>query len=445
MKTNLVETVKFCFTDEVINHLAAVLGEEPAQIKKGLTRTVPLVLDSMLKLAEQEGNPSALLQIAREADAANVPTHLTDVANTAWYEQGGTILVELLGSTYGTSMNQVAQEAGIQLLAAERLLQLSAAAVLGVVGRFAAENGLTPSAFVQWLGSQKAVIEAAMLPTLQPAPSAAPRTPATVPPRLLATTPPRTAPVGRWSAAAGAAPEAAPRSNTNWPWQGGLLLLIAVSLGYFFGYDRHQPADEAGVAATPTAAAPTAAAPTAATPAAATPGVAAGRYDQSRDTYIYDTGQPIILKLANGTTQKVGANSTENRLYAFLATPTVQVDSVNRTKGWINFDRVYFEPSKATLTPESAQQLQNVASILKTFPAAVVKIGGYTDSSGVALHNFQLSEERAKIAMITLGSFGVPLNNIQYKGYGGKYFITSNNTPTGRALNRRISIRVVKK
>jgi outer membrane protein OmpA-like peptidoglycan-associated protein len=272
-----------------------------------------------------------------------------------------------------------------------------------------------------------------MLPAQQPI---APRAPATVPPRLLATTPPpRPVAAGRWSAA-GAAPEAAPRSASAWPWQWSLLLLGAVSLGYFFGYDRHQPAAEASTAPAEVAPAPA---------AAATAAVAAGRYDQNRDTYIYDTGQPIVLHLANGTTQKVGANSTENRLYTFLATPSVQVDSVNRTKGWINFDRVYFEPGKAMLTPESTQQLQNVASILKTFPQAVVKIGGYTDSSGVALHNFQLSEERAKTAMVTLGSLGVPMNNIQYKGYGGKYFITANSTPTGRALNRRISIRVIKK
>lgn len=434
MKTTLTEFVKFSFTEDIIEQLAAVLGETPAHITKGLAQAVPLVQASLLKQAEHEGNSAALLQLAREADASNVPAQLADVSAAAWYEQGGAILVELLGSAYGSSMSQLAHEAGIQLLAAERLLQLTAAAVLGVVGHYAAEHGLTPSAFVQWLATQKAAVAAAMLPTLQPAGAAAMRTPATVPPRLLAATPPRSLPASAWP---GAAPVAPPSSGAGWPWQWGLLLLLAVSLGYFFGYDRRQPAD---------AAATTSATPrSTAAPAAAEASVAAGRYDQNRDTYIYDTGQPIELILADGTKQKVGANSTENRLYTFLATPTVQVDSVNRTKGWINFDRVYFEAGKATLTPESTQQLRNVASILKTFPKAVVKIGGYTDSSGVALHNFHLSEERAKTAMVALGSFGVPLDNLQYKGYGARYFVTSNNTLAGRALNRRVSIRVIKK
>ena len=436
MKTTLAEAVKFSFTEDVIEQLAAVLGETPAHITKGLAQAVPLVQASLLKQAEHEGHSAALLQLAREADASSVPAQLADVSAAAWYEQGGAILVELLGSAYGSSMSQLAHEAGIQLLAAERLLQLTAAAVLGVVGHYAAEHGLTPSAFVQWLATQKAAVAAAMLPTLQPAGAAAMRTPATVPPRLLAATPPRSLPASAWP---GATPVVTP-SGAGWPWQWGLLLLLAVSLGYFFGYDRRQPAEAAATtSATPS---PAAATPTTA-PAEA--GVAAGRYDQNRDTYIYDTGQPIELTLADGTKQKVGANSTENRLYTFLATPTVQVDSVNRTKGWINFDRVYFEAGKATLTPESAQQLRNVASILKTFPKTVVKIGGYTDSSGVALHNFQLSEERAKTAMVALGSLGVPLDNLQYKGYGARYFVTSNNTLAGRALNRRVSIRVIKK
>jgi OOP family OmpA-OmpF porin len=433
MKTTSVQTIKFSFTAEIIEQLATVLDETPARVQKSLAKAVSLVLNSLLKQAEQEGSPSALLQLAREADASSVPMQLADVGSPTWYEQGGAILVELLGSTYGSSVNELAQEDGMQLLAAERVLQLTAAAVLGVVGHYAAEHGLTPSAFVQWLATQKTSIEAAMLPTLQPASAPAMRAPAAMPPRLLPATPPRPMPAGAWP---GAAPAAAPRGGASWPWQWGLLLLLAVSLGYFFGYDRRQPAGEEPSAAK--AAAP--AAPTA--PAA---GVATGRYDQNRDTYIYDTGQPIVLTLANGTTQKVGVNSTENRLYTFLATPTMQVDSVNRTKGWINFDRVYFEAGKATLTPESAQQLHNVASILKTFPKAVVKIGGYTDSSGVALHNFQLSEERAKTAMVTLGNLGVPIDNLQYKGYGARYFVTSNNTLSGRALNRRISIRVLKK
>ena len=100
---------------------------------------------------------------------------------------------------------------------------------------------------------------------------------------------------------------------------------------------------------------------------------------------------------------------------------------------------------KAQLTPESALQLGNIASILTTFPQSVVKIGGYTDSTGEALVNYQLSEDRARAAMLTLASMGVSADRLQAKGYGPKYFVRPNNTPANRALNRRVSIRVLRK
>ncbi|MVN76987.1 OmpA family protein [Hymenobacter sp. HMF4947] len=432
MKNNLVEAVKFNFTAEVIDQLANVIGEDPANVKKGLSQAVPLVLATLVHQAEQEGSPAALLHMARETDATSMLSSQGDVRNAACYEQGGAILVELLGSDYGTAVSRLAMEADMRPGATEMLLQVVAAAVLGVLGRYAAENGLTPSAFVQWLQAQQHDVAAAMLPTLQPGrgmalPTGPRATAAVVPPRQLSAAVRR---MPQPMPGAGYGPSSEPRSSGGLRWQWGLLLLVAVSLGYFFG---RGPATESAAPAAPTAV------------PAAKPAVAAGRYDQGSDTYIYDTGQPIRLRLSDGTTQQVGANSTENRLYTFLATPSVQVDSVNRTKGWINFDRVYFDPGKATLTAESNQQLRNVASILKTFPHAIVKIGGYTDSSGVALHNFQLSEERAKAAMLALASMGVPVDNLQAKGYGSKYYVTSNNTPSGRALNRRISVRVVQK
>jgi OOP family OmpA-OmpF porin len=433
MKNNVVETVKFCFTDSVIAQLGEVLGEDTKAVQKGLAQAVPLVLDSVLRQAEQEGNPGALLLLARKTDMASDSLSQVGMADASWYQQGGIILVELLGSSYGATMAFLAQESRLRPASAERLLQATATAVLGVLGKFAAEKALLPSEFVRWLTLQKDRISAAVLPVVRMAPAAMPA--ASSPSAVIMPARQPVAPMPQAFPPASTQPAEASR------WRGGvlqwgILLLLAMSLGYFFGRDRL-----AGPAAGPSAAP----ADAAATSGSTEPTEPVGRYNQNRDTYIYDTGQPIVLTLADGSTQKVGANSTESRLYAFLASPSVQVDSVNRTKGWINFDRVYFEPTKATLTPESARQLTNVASILKTFPKAVVKIGGYTDSSGVAVHNFQLSEERAKTAMFALISLGISADNLQYKGYGPKHFLMSNNTPAGRAINRRISIRVIKK
>ncbi|MFC7669558.1 OmpA family protein [Hymenobacter humi] len=87
----------------------------------------------------------------------------------------------------------------------------------------------------------------------------------------------------------------------------------------------------------------------------------------------------------------------------------------------------------------------NVARILNSFPNAVVKIGGYTDSTGDAQLNYRLSDDRARATMLALVRRGVPLSRLQAKGYGPRYFVMTNKTPEGRSVNRRVSIRVVQK
>jgi outer membrane protein OmpA-like peptidoglycan-associated protein len=220
-----------------------------------------------------------------------------------------------------------------------------------------------------------------------------------------------------------------------------LLVAVAAALGYFLGQDRINLGTNrlAGSETQDTVAAADAATATAAAAGAQ------GRYDEATGNYIYDTGLPTLIKLRDGTRQMVGANSTENRLYQFLVNDGAQVDSVNRTKGWISFDRVYFDPSSAKLTPESQQQLRNVAAILKNFPRTEVRIGGYTDDSGSFASNMKMSEDRANAAMAVLVDLGISARRITTKGYGPKIPIASNDTEDGRALNRRISLRVTRK
>ena len=482
MKSTLVETVKFCFTGTIISRLSQFVDEPEAGVENGLAIAVPLVLDGLLRQTEQGVAPVALLHLVRDADAEEVLGRLADPPKAALYERGANLLLDMLGSTYRQTVNQMAVDAGIRPSAGGTLLQVATTAVVGVLGRFATENDLTAPEFVLWLQSQKDTIGVAMLRTGGAgfATTAMQRQPAATPPRVA------TAPVRLEAARADAAahrPEAARSSGAaGFRWQWGAMLLLAVSLGYFFGRDffglpQQLAGKPSGAALVPVAApapalaaeapataaaATTAPAPPAAivaatpAPAAAKPRVA-GRpsaapavatvvgYDIDRDTYVYDTGRPIVLTLGNGSTQKVGANSSENRLYTFLATAAVQVDSVNRTKGWINFDRVYFEPGSATLARQSWPQLHNIANILKMFPNSIVKVGGYTDSVGLPLHNLELSEARARRAMLALAELGVSADHLQAKGYGAKYFVAPNTTPANRALNRRVSIRVVKK
>jgi outer membrane protein OmpA-like peptidoglycan-associated protein len=171
-----------------------------------------------------------------------------------------------------------------------------------------------------------------------------------------------------------------------------------------------------------------------------------GHYDAGSGNYIYDTGAPTTLQLADGKKLSgVGVNSIETRLHHFLADPKQQIDTVDRTKGWMSFDRVYFETGKATLTKESMQQLKNIALLLQSYPRTRIKLGGYTDSVGAYQMNRQLSEARARTAWAALVELGVSPSRLEARGYGSNYPVASNTTPAGRAMNRRLSVRVISK
>ncbi|GAB3878284.1 hypothetical protein GCM10028824_39890 [Hymenobacter segetis] len=171
-----------------------------------------------------------------------------------------------------------------------------------------------------------------------------------------------------------------------------------------------------------------------------------GHFDAKTGNYLYETGQPTTLKLPGGATvTNVGANSTESYLFRFLSDPQVQVDSVDLTRGWYNFDRVYFEAGKATLTPESVSQLRNIATLLRAYPNARVKLGGYTDDTGTYKVNKALSEARARTAWASLVEMGVSPSRLDARGYGPNYSIASNATEEGRAMNRRLSVKVLQK
>ena len=171
-----------------------------------------------------------------------------------------------------------------------------------------------------------------------------------------------------------------------------------------------------------------------------------GHYDAESGNYIYDTGEPTSLKLANGTViAGVGINSTESNLYHFITDPQMQVDTINLTRGWYNFDRVFFNTGKATLTLESVHQLRNIATIMQAYPHARIKLGGYTDSTGTYQVNKQLSEARARTAWASLVEMGVSPGRIEARGYGPRYSIAPNTSDEGRAMNRRLSLKVLRK
>lgn len=101
---------------------------------------------------------------------------------------------------------------------------------------------------------------------------------------------------------------------------------------------------------------------------------------------------------------------------------------------------VLFEFGKSELTSQAAPRLDKLAQFLAEFPNRKLLIEGYTDSVGTDSANQALSQRRAESVQQALVTRGVAADRITSKGYGESFPVADNNSPEGRAMNRRVEI-----
>lgn len=107
-------------------------------------------------------------------------------------------------------------------------------------------------------------------------------------------------------------------------------------------------------------------------------------------------------------------------------------------------DAVKFALNRAELSPEAAQRLDAFVEKLKTENRNVyVEIQGHTDASGPAPYNEKLGETRAEVVRRYLNGHGIALNRMNTISYGEQNPVAPNETPDGRAANRRVVLVVM--
>lgn len=99
---------------------------------------------------------------------------------------------------------------------------------------------------------------------------------------------------------------------------------------------------------------------------------------------------------------------------------------------------VDFEFNSAVLTPAARNALAPMAAALAAQPGLWIEVQGHTDSIGSASANMKLSRRRAESVMAYLVSAGVDAAHLTATGFGKTKPIASNDTPEGRAQNRRV-------
>lgn len=105
---------------------------------------------------------------------------------------------------------------------------------------------------------------------------------------------------------------------------------------------------------------------------------------------------------------------------------------------------IYFETAKATLLPQSNVALDSIYRLLIKYPTMEIKISGHTDNQGAHDYNLVLSESRALAVYSYLVGRGIDTERLDFAGFGKMQPITTNETPEGRQMNRRVEFEVVK-
>lgn len=106
---------------------------------------------------------------------------------------------------------------------------------------------------------------------------------------------------------------------------------------------------------------------------------------------------------------------------------------------------IYFDIGKSRLLPESNKELNRMYQLLRSNPEMEIEVRGHTDSQSDEEFNQQLSEDRVFSVINYLKYQGVMGYRLKGKGLGETQPVATNETPEGRAENRRVEFFILKK
>lgn len=153
--------------------------------------------------------------------------------------------------------------------------------------------------------------------------------------------------------------------------------------------------------------------------------------------------ESMKVKLADGTEINAYKGGVEDQLVACLNDASC---AAGKDK-WFDFDNINFRIGSAQLTDSSAAQINNIVAILKAYPKAKIKIGGYTDKTGDAAANKKLSQQRADAVMNAIKAGGANAAQlVGAEGYGSEFAkVDASASDEERRVDRRIAVQLREK
>lgn len=117
------------------------------------------------------------------------------------------------------------------------------------------------------------------------------------------------------------------------------------------------------------------------------------------------------------------------------------LQAVKTERGFVvTIGDVLFGTDQAVLNANGVATLRKLADVMAENPNRTVLVEGFTDSTGSAAHNQDLSQRRANAVATALSQAGVARDRIAMRAYGEAFPVASNDSAASRQQNRRVEI-----
>lgn len=430
MSLNIIDLIKGQLGPATITQAASQLGESESGISKAISAFLPAILGG---LANNSNKPEVLDSITNASSSGLLGNLLGGSSNNSII---ATLLSSIFGDKISGVVNTVSSYAGVSNSSSASLLNMVTGAAIGSVGKYAEDNNLGASGISSLLEEQKG-IATSLLPAGLSLASLG---------------------MGNWTGNNAAEIPAEEMTsvvsdehkievnrggNTHthvestadneggsiWKW---LLPLLLLALAAWFLWKQFNKQPEATTAATTDSTA---------------------IVSDSMDTAMpLDSGN-TTLKMdenidLNGTAIKGYKGGMEDTMISFLKSGNYKnaADDAALKDTWYTFDKVNFKMGSGSELEDGSQvQMDNLLAILKAYPDAKIKIGGYTDKVGDEATNVKLSKERADYIKKWLSDKGAAAQIMAAEGYGSKFStIAATATNEERAVDRKMAVRFAK-
>lgn len=434
MSLNIIDLIKGQLGPALVSQAASQLGESESGISKAISGLLPAVVGG---LANNSSNPTVLDAISGAASSGLLSNLLGGSTNNSLITS---VISALFGDKLSGLLNGISKFAGVSESSSSSLLNLVTGAALGTVGKYATDNKLGVSGITSLLGDQKGILSTLLPAGLSLASLGLDfdnwfgKTKETV--SSVASTA-----KDNLAEDVAVAKEKIEVTKSHikeeynkdngggsiWKWLLPLLLLLLAGWFLWKQCGKKEVTETVGTSDSTVVVSDSIAGDS----LAAVSGVT--KVDEDIDF--------------NGLKLKGYKGGLEDRIITFLKGDGYKnaADDAALKDIWYDFDHVNFKIGSATELESGKEQLDNLVTILKAYPDAKIKIGGYTDKTGNEADNKKLSQARADFIKKYLTDNGVGAQVVAAEGYGSEFAtVPATASNEERAVDRKMAVRFTK-